>query len=182
MTIEYKITPELRIKLKEPFGTLIQGSFDETMVKMKELVEKEKPARIISVGDVVSRNLHEHRVHPQLTIIDNKSLRDQAVPKMIRAEKTVYVTNPQGTITKEALIAVKEAVDKNEHTHIVVDGEEDLLTLIAVLYAPENSFVVYGQPYSGIVVVKVTSEKKAQAEEFLKAMKPFEKLNRKKTV
>ena len=86
-------------------------------------------------------------------------------------EKTVYVNNPQGTITQEAIVAIKEALEKNEHTHIVVDGEEDLLTLIAVLYAPENSFVVYGQPYSGIVVVKVTSEKKAQAQEFLNAMK-----------
>jgi len=182
MTIEYAVTPELRVKLKEPFGTLIQGSFNETMSKMKELVEKEKPLRIISVGDVVSRNLHERGVHPQLTIIDNKSLRNQEATESLTAEKTVYVTNPQGTVTREALIAIKEAIDENEHTHIVVDGEEDLLTLIAVLYAPENAVVVYGQPYTGIVVVKVTPQKKAQAEKFLKAMKPFEKLNKKKTV
>jgi hypothetical protein len=101
---------------------------------------------------------------------------------MVTAEKTVHVSNPQGTITKEALTAVKQAIDRNEHTHIVVDGEEDLLTLIAVLYAPENAVVVYGQPYTGIVVVKVTPQKKAQAEKFLKAMKPLEKLNKKKTV
>ena len=179
MTIKYIITPELRIKLKEPFGTLIQGSFNETMSKMKELIEKEKPPKIISVGDVVSRNLHEHGVHPQLTIIDNKSLRNQAVLERMAAEKTVHVNNPQGTITKEALMAIKEAIDKDEHTHIVVDGEEDLLTLIAVLYAPENAVVVYGQPYKGVVVVKVTPQKKAQAEKFLKAMKPLEKLNKK---
>jgi uncharacterized protein (UPF0218 family) len=86
-------------------------------------------------------------------------------------EKTVYVDNPQGTITQEAIYAVKEALEGDEHTHIVVRGEEDLLTLIAVLYAPENAFVVYGQPNFGIVVVKVTSQKKAQAQEFLNAMK-----------
>ena len=62
-------------------------------------------------------------------------------------------------------------MERDEHTHIVVRGEEDLLALIAVWYAPEKAFVVYGQPYSGIVVVKVTSEKKAQAQEFLNAMK-----------
>ena len=45
MTVEYAITPELRIKLKEPFGTLIQGTFDETMDKMKELMEEEKPPK-----------------------------------------------------------------------------------------------------------------------------------------
>jgi len=178
----YAITPELRTKFKEPFGTLIQGSYDETMCKMKELVDKEKPPRTISVGDVVSRNLHECKIHPQLTIIDNKFLRNQPMPEKTSPEKTVHVNNPQGTITEEAIFAIKENIKKNEHAHIVVDGEEDLLTLIAVLYAPENSFVVYGQPHLGIVVVKVTPEKKAQAKEFLKAMKPFEKLNRKKTV
>lgn len=182
MTIEYTITPELRVKLKEPFGTLIQGSFDETMSKMKEIIEKEKPPRIISVGDVVSSNLHEHGINPQLTIIDNKSLRNQPMPETAKTEKTINVTNPQGTITKEAVKAIKEAIDRNEHTHIIVNGEEDLLTLIAVQYAPEKALVVYGQPYTGIVVVKVTHQKKAQIKEFLKTMEPFEKLNRKKTV
>jgi GTP-dependent dephospho-CoA kinase len=171
MTIAYTLTPELRIKLKDPFGNLIQGTPDETMAKLQEMVGKEKPPKIISVGDIVSRNLHKHNIHPQLTIIDNISLRDQPLPKEAVVEKTVYVDNQQGTITQEAIFAVKEALERDEHTHIVVRGEEDLLTLIAVWYAPEKAFVVYGQPYSGIVVVKVTSGKKAQAQEFLNAMK-----------
>ena len=86
-------------------------------------------------------------------------------------QKTVVVDNPQGTITQESIAAVKEALESNEHTHIVVKGEEDLVTLIAVLYAPENAFVVYGQPHSGIVVVKVSSERRTRVQEFLKAMK-----------
>ena len=49
MTVAYSVTPQLRTKFKEPFGTLIQGSFDETMSKMKELIEKEKPPKVISV-------------------------------------------------------------------------------------------------------------------------------------
>jgi uncharacterized protein (UPF0218 family) len=171
MTVAYTLTPELRIKLKEPFGSLIQGTPEETMKKMREMVEKEKPPSIISVGDIVSRNLHKHNVHPQLTIIDNISLRDQPMPKEAVVEKTIYVDNPQGTITQETILAVKKALDKKEHTHIVVRGEEDLLTLIAVLYAPENAFVVYGQPHLGIVVVKVTSDSKSQVQEFLNAMK-----------
>jgi GTP-dependent dephospho-CoA kinase len=182
MTVAYSITPKLRTKFKEPFGILIQGSFNETMSKMKELVDCEKPPTLISVGDVVSHNLHEHNVHPQITIIDNKFLRTQSMPDVGSAEKTFNVNNPKGTITEESILTIKEAIEKKLHTHIVVKGEEDLLTLIAVLYAPENAFVVYGQPHSGIVVVKVTAEKKAQAQEFLNAMKPLEKLNKKKTV
>ena len=171
MTIAYSLTPQLRIKLKEPFGRLIQGAPEQTMAKMKKLIEKEKPAKIISVGDIVSRNLHKHNIHPQLTIIDNISMREQKMPLEAEVEKTVYVDNPQATITQEAVGAVKEALKSDEHTHIVVKGEEDLLTLIAVLYAPINAFVVYGQPNLGIVVVKVTAEKKAQAQEFLNTMK-----------
>jgi GTP-dependent dephospho-CoA kinase len=171
MTIAYILTPELRIKLKAPFGTLIQGTAEETMAKMKELIEKESPPKIISVGDIVSSNLHKHNINPQLTIVDNISLRNQPVPKEESVEKTVCVNNPQGTITQEAIFAVKEALAEDEHTHIVVEGEEDLLTLIAVLYAPQTAFVVYGQPHLGIVVIKVTSERKARAQEFLNAMK-----------
>ncbi len=182
MTIVYTLTPKLRTKFKEPFGILIEGSFHENMTKMKELVEREKPLRIISVGDIVSHNLHEYNIHPQLTIVDNKFLRTQSVPRAVSVENTVNVKNPKGTITEEAILAIKKALERNQHTHIVVEGEEDLLTLIAVMYAPENAYVIYGQPHAGIVVVKVTSERKLQAQEFLNAMKPLEKLNKKKTV
>jgi uncharacterized protein (UPF0218 family) len=171
MNPEYTLTPSLRVFLKEPFGILITGTAKETMAALKALVEKEKPARLVSVGDVVSQNMHESGLHPQLTVIDHISLRDQAMPKQAPVENTVYVNNPQGTITEEAILAIKAALDSNAHTHIEVKGEEDLLTLIAVLYAPQNSFVVYGQPHLGIVVVKASVEKKDQVKQFLKEMK-----------
>lgn len=171
MNIEYTLTPRLRIFLKEPFGTLIAGTPKETMVALKELVEKDKPPRLISVGDVVSQNMHESELHPQLTVIDHVSLRNHAMPKQAPVDNTVYVDNPQGTITEEAITAIKMALESNAHTNIEVKGEEDLLTLVAVLYAPENSFVVYGQPHLGIVVVKVSHEKKDQVKQFLKEMK-----------
>ncbi len=75
MIIAYRVTPELRARFKEPFGMLIRGSFAETMSRMKGIVEKEKPPKIVSVGDTVSRNLHEHEINPQLSITDNKCMR-----------------------------------------------------------------------------------------------------------
>ena len=182
MAIVYSVTSELRVKLKEPFGMLIRGSFAETMNKMESIVKREKPSRIVSVGDTVSRNLHEYQMNPQLSITDNKRMRKRIKPRIFAGKNVVYVKNPQGTITEEAIRAIKEALESDERVHIIVDGEEDLLTFIAVLYAPEKSLVVYGQPYEGIVVVKVTSEKKAEIMETLKTMKPFEKLNKKKIV
>ncbi len=172
MTLVYTITPQLRQKLKEPFGTLIEGTYEETMAKLKAQVAKDKPTRIVSVGDVVSRNLHTHGIHPQLTIIDNVSLRNRAMPKEAPVERTVNVQNPPGTITREAIDAIKAALDANVHTHIVVEGEEDLLVLIAVLFAPEGALVVYGQPHLGVVAVGVSAEKKLQVRQFLNEMKP----------
>ena len=175
MAIAYSVTPKLRAKLKEPFGTLIQGTFSETMNRLEIIAEREKPPKIISVGDTVSRNLHEHQMNPQLSITDNKRMRRRIQPRIFAGKNVVHVKNPQGTITEEAITAVREALESDEHVHIIVDGEEDLLTIIAVLYAPEKSLVVYGQPYEGIVVVEVTSEKKAGAIEILKAMKTVRK-------
>jgi uncharacterized protein (UPF0218 family) len=175
MAIAYSVTPELRAKLKEPFGTLIQGTFSETMNKLETIAEREKPPKIISVGDTVSRNLHEHGVSPQLSITDNKRMRKRIQPRIFPAKSIVHVKNPQGTITEEAITAIQKALESDKQVHIIVEGEEDLLTLIAVLHAPEKSLVVYGQPHEGIVVVKVTPEKKAKVMEVLKAMKTVRK-------
>ena len=171
MKVEYTLTPRLRIFLKEPFGDLITGTPEQTMRILKGLIEVEKPHRVITVGDVVSQNLHECSLNPQLSVLDYKSLRDQPMPKQTPVEKTVYVQNPQGTLTDEAIEAIKNALESNVHTHVVVEGEEDLLTLVAVLYAPEGSFVVYGQPYVGVVVAKATKDRKEQVNEFLNEMK-----------
>jgi uncharacterized protein (UPF0218 family) len=175
MAVAYSVTPELRVKLKEPFGMLIQGPFDETMRKMYSIVKREKPSKIVSVGDTVSRNLHAYQMNPQLSITDNQRMRKRVKQEVFTGKNVVHVENPQGTITEEAITAVREALESDEYVHIIVDGEEDLLALIAVLYAPEKSLVVYGQPYEGIVVVEVTSEKKAEAMEILKAMKTVRK-------
>ena len=171
MTVAYSLTPELRRKLKEPLGILIRGSFNETMKLLKDMTAKEKPPSIISVGDTVSRNLDQNQLNPLLSIIDNKVMRKTAKPISLTAEETVYVKNPQGTITAEAVTAIQEATKKPHRVKIVVEGEEDLLALIAILHAPENSLVVYGQPREGIVVVKATKSKKAEVAEILEAMK-----------
>jgi len=175
MAIAYSLTPELRVKLKKPIGTLIRGSFAETMKIFKDMAEKEKPPVIISVGDTVSKNLAENHVFPQLSIVDNRIMRRNIPSIPLTAEKTIHVKNPPGTITEEALIAIQEALKSNCRVKIVVDGEEDLLTLIAVLYSPKNSFVIYGQPHEGVVVVKATNEKKVEVAVILKAMENVRK-------
>ncbi|MCW4025803.1 MAG: GTP-dependent dephospho-CoA kinase family protein [Candidatus Bathyarchaeota archaeon] len=169
MAVTHKITVELRVKLKQPFGTLIKGSPEQTMMQLKEILLKEKPPKLISVGDTVTKNIHENNVPVNVSVIDNKCMRKNLQPQKITGQ-AVYAKNPQGTITDEAVFAIKRALESNEHVYVVVDGEEDLLTLVAVSVAPENSLIVYGQPYEGIVLVRASPQKKAEATDFLEAM------------
>ena len=178
MSVSYVVTPEMKSKFKEPFGTLIQGSFPQTMNQLKDIITNEKPTVIISVGDTVSRNLHEHQMIPQLSITDNKCMRKKLQPLIFPDKNIVQVKNPQGTITQVAINAIQNALQSKKQVQIIVDGEEDLLTLISVMYAPESAIVVYGQPYRGIVVVKVTQEKKAEAQKIWETMK---RVNEKKS-
>jgi uncharacterized protein (UPF0218 family) len=57
----------------------------------------------------------------------------------------------------------------------MIDGEEDLLTLVAVLSAPEDTLVVYGQPHIGIVAVKATEETKEKMHRIVDAMEESSK-------
>ncbi len=175
MIIAYNLTLELRRKLKAPLGTLIRGSFAETMEKFRDIAEKERPTSIISVGDTVTKNLMKNCMFPQLLIIDNRVMRKNVKSTPFPAENTIHVKNPPGTITQEAISAIQDALKSSRRTKIVVDGEEDLLALIAISYAPENSFVIYGQPYEGVVAVKVTPQKKSEIAEILKAMENVRK-------
>ncbi len=164
------ITSELRSKLKEPFGALLRGTFTENMKKIDSIVKTKKPPRIVAVGDTVSRNLHQYGIIPQLSITDNKSMRKQVKPAVFSVDMVVHAKNPQGTITDEAIDVVRDALLSTKRIHAVIEGEEDLLTLIAVLYAPEKSLVFYGHPNEGVVAIEVTTEKKTEAAQILKAM------------
>ena len=166
------ILPEkLRKKLKKPLGTLIAGNFEETIKRFREILAKEKPARLIAVGDAVSESLMKNGVFPDVFIIDNKVMRKEITPLKFGAERTLYAKNPAGTISKEAWEKIKNALNSDLQTKIIIDGEEDLLALPAVLFAPENSFVVYGQPREGMVIIKVTEEKRREVESIIDEMK-----------
>lgn len=165
-----RLTPPLRERLKSPLGLLIRGTPDETMKKLGELVKREKPSKIISVGDIVSESMAKRGICPQVMIVDNRVMREPIAPISLDADQTLHLKNPSGTLTDQAWSIMQEALRQVQRTKVVVDGEEDLLTLVAVLCAPENSLVVYGQPHEGIVVVKVTEQTKGMIRRIVEAM------------
>ncbi len=164
------LTPVLRRKLKSPLGTLIQGPVDETIRALKKLIEEEKPCKIISVGDAVSNNMIENGIFPSVLIVDNRIMRKEVEPIPLHTSQTFHLKNPPGTLADEAWSIIEDALRQGNTTRVLVDGEEDLLALVAVLCAPENSIVVYGQPNVGIVVVPVTEQKREVTRQLVEEM------------
>jgi uncharacterized protein (UPF0218 family) len=145
------------------------------MKRLKDFIEKEKASLVISVGDVVSRNMIEHDVPLNVLIVDNMVMRKPIQPITVDADQTLHAKNPAGAITDEAWAAIRSAVEQKGQTRVMVDGEEDLLTLAVVLSAPQDAIVVYGQPHRGIVVVKVTQETKERMRRFVDSMEQSSK-------
>jgi uncharacterized protein (UPF0218 family) len=52
----------------------------------------------------------------------------------------------------------------SEKVQIVIDGEEDIVALPFLMFAPVDWVVCYGQPNEGLVIVKITEDSKKRAE------------------
>jgi len=78
--------------------------------------------------------------------------------------------NPPGSITQEAIISIKFALSSSKNFILQVVGEEDLLTLPACYFAPNNSMVCYGQPLEGLVLVKINDSTRRKAKELMKSI------------
>jgi len=125
---------------------------------------------IISVGDALSKALLENNIFPKVLIVDFVVMRKPIVLFATENYDTVNVKNSPGTISDEAWTAVESAIKRSSKVKVVVEGEEDLLALVAILTAPEKALVVYGQPHEGMVMVEVTSQKRNEISKLVDAM------------
>ncbi len=156
--------------MKKPQGLLLEGPFEITMEKLKDLIKEENPSMVISVGDIVSFHMIEHGIPLNIMIVDNKTMRKPIQPILVDVDQKLYTNNPPGAITDEAWDTIKRAIELKGRTKVIVDGEEDLLTVVTVLSAPENTLVVYGQPHKGVVAVKVIEETRERMHRIMDAM------------
>ena len=175
MKVIYQLNAKLRRKIHTPFGILVKGFLPDNKDEIDKILEIQKSPILISVGDRVSRDLFANKFNLKLVIIDNKCMRKRIKTKKNFSKKIFSAKNPPGTITDQAIKAIIDALESSKRAQIVIDGEEDLLTLIAILYAPKNAFVIYGQPNEGIVLIKVSEKRKEDVKKILKEMKPFRK-------
>ncbi|SDR39469.1 GTP-dependent dephospho-CoA kinase family protein [Natronobacterium texcoconense] len=152
---------ELRSELKEPMGPIETDT---------ESLLEAAGEPLIAVGDVVTYHLLEAGHEPDLALVDERTERE-AVDEEIRetvAERTnLEAVNPPGEITEDVVWALCEGLERLEPATILVDGEEDLVALPAIVVAPEGASVVYGQPGEGMVHVRVTDEIQTRVRELL---------------
>ena len=163
-----KLPPEARPLLKRPLGKLFKNT-----AAAVEYLQQLRPTKLIAVGDIVTVELLAGGLKPDVVVADFKVMRAPVDDKTRRAidaheVRTVRVKNPAGTITLE-LYSTFESI--RPPVKIIVEGEEDLATLPAVLTAPIGSVVAYGQPNEGMVLIEVTEQKKREFQKLLKFFK-----------
>lgn len=143
---------------RTPPGSVLVSSITE--------LKRYKYKIMVSVGDHVSALLlKELGASPKLVIIDCKIMRDQ--PSSLCQDKLLHsryslirVRNPRSQVTREALEAIHTAIHGGDKVALIVDGEEDLLALPSILFAPNGSIVAYGHPHTATLLVKATNELK----------------------
>ncbi|MBI3282809.1 pantetheine-phosphate adenylyltransferase [Candidatus Curtissbacteria bacterium] len=139
----------LRAKFKKPFGKLI---------KIDKKLKSEK--NLVAVGDISVSELLKIGILPDISIVDFLVNRKTTFENLGQigfpsANPDVIVENVPGQISKKLIEALDNALKQNHSSVILVDGEEDLATIPAVLLAPLGSTVIYGQPAKGAVLVRV---------------------------
>lgn len=168
-----KVLPEeMREELKRPFGKLYPNEeFDRGTIE-GELKDK---TLLITCGDESSLKIHQLGIKIDIAIIDFKTKREEIKERerlMNIGTRSVNVKNPAGTITEELEDALKAEIDLDHEgtTLIIVDGEEDMAFIPCVLYSPDGSVVMYGQPDEGLVVAVVNDALRARIQDIYDRM------------
>lgn len=161
----------IREKFKTPYGKLFKN-IEELRKFRTKFKAKFKNKFIICVGDVVSNSMLGDGWDVNLCVYDNKTLRkDYNKYKEYNDEKNIEnfkgeefsVWNPAGMLTEDAFEIVKDALNF-KHSKIFVDGEEDLFVIPCVKFCSPDTFLFYGQPNEGIVMVEINNAIKTDIE------------------
>ena len=170
----------LKEVLRKPLGRVISSFslLSKTQLnKIKADFHRQNEISLISVGDVITYNFKKMKIIPSVSIIDGitqrKALNKELFDFILEKEYST-APNKKGTIQKEAIDALYE-IYVSRHTkaikQLLIEGEEDLLTLVAIFLAPLNSHVWYGQQGKGAINVLVTEKKKQIVYNLLKKFK-----------
>ncbi len=160
----------LRSSLHKPLGKILSG------------VPRKIDSKTITIGDITTKKFNEENINQFLSIIDFQvkrkkkfnSISDLGFEKEIKVAK---VKNHAGTITPQLFEAIKNAFSSRKRQVILVEGEEDLAVLPAIIASPLGFKIYYGQPSfakaskgepdEGLIEVEVTEKIKEKIYDIL---------------
>ena len=131
---------------------------------------------IATIGDICTIKLIQEEIIPNLMIVDYKTKRNVKLTEMQMSIiesvkcKNVEVDNEPGTISQPLYFEIKNAIESEIITKIIVNGEEDLATLPVIKHSKMGAKVIYGMPDKGMVVVDVNQQAKERANKLLERM------------
>lgn len=172
---KYFLPDEMRLQLKKPLGKVIKN-----IKQIEKFIQDEN--MLIAVGDITAINLFKIKARADISIIDYKTRRhtidpeDQKILSQLHnSSNGLIADNHSGIIERRAVGTIKKSfnnyIESSKKQVILINGEEDLLTIPVILLSPLESVVIYGQPESGIVVVRITEKVKKQTKHILSKMR-----------
>jgi len=121
------------MRVNHRLGDLVSGTNIELGQVMRKIVDKERPAKLILVGDSVSRRARQAGIIADVMVIDNVEKRQRAISYSYPKSRVIRVENSAGGIERHGRMAVERAI-RGEAELVEIVGEEDL-TVIAVFAA-----------------------------------------------
>jgi uncharacterized protein (UPF0218 family) len=149
----------MRQKLGRPLGRVFRGD-ELDGAEFESLVCETR--FVVTVGDKVTETIGALGRTPDVQVVDGVERRKRRDPPEVPFSRLVRVDNPAGTLTSEAVDAMREAFGGIKPVRVLVEGEEDLMTVLAVALAPVSAVVFYGQPGEGVVAIRADSKTKSR--------------------
>ena len=167
----FRLPDDLRVELRRGIGLVIRGDYRSVALSVIKVVGN--CSRLWAVGDIVCSSIVDVGCVPKVCVVDGRTLREVSIDyerlKKFFSE-VVRVKNPPGCVSEDALRVIKYCVSRS-NVLVLVDGEEDLIGLLVLMFADFGDYLVYGLPSIGVDVVKVSEGSRGWALEMTSSFK-----------
>ena len=163
----FRLPEELRPKLAKPLGR-VYGAEEVGGGEFQSVVRN--ASMVVTVGDRVTDTLEEVGRTPDVQVVDEVERRSLRSPPKVPFARLVRVKNPAGELTLAAIEGMKKAFGGKKPVRVKVEGEEDLMAMLAIVLAPVSAVVFYGQPGVGVVAVKSDAASRSRSRAILARM------------
>ena len=163
----FRLPEGMRQKLARPLGRVFREE-EVNSPEFESLVSESKI--VITVGDRVTDTVGGLGRIPDVQVVDGVERRKHREPPKVPYSRLVEVENPAGALTQGAIDGMRKAFGGSKPVRVMVEGEEDLMTILAVAMAPVSAVVFYGQPGEGVVAIRADRIAKSRNREILAKM------------